>query len=68
MVNTNKLKGRLREKGLTQTDIAKELNISQPTINQKLNNLRPMDLEEAEKISKILSINPGEFAIYFVAS
>lgn len=65
MINTNKIKGLLREKGLTQADIAKELGLSQPTVNQKLNNLRAMDLEEAEKISNILGIDAGEFATYF---
>ena len=47
MVNTNKIKGRMRELEITQADVAKCLNIAQPTVNQKINNIRPFDLDEA---------------------
>lgn len=67
MVNTNKIKGRLAELGLTQKDVSKVLNIAQPTANQKINNIRPMDLEEAEKLATLLQINPDEFSNYFFA-
>lgn len=67
MVDTNKIKGLLRERGLTQADVAKKLGIAQPTANQKLNNIRPMDLEEAEKLSELLGIDAGSFAQYFFA-
>ena len=49
MVNANKIKGRMRELGITQADVAKFLNVAQPTVNQKINNIRPFDLDEAEK-------------------
>lgn len=65
MINTSKIKGRMAEMQITQKDVAKELRIAQPTANQKINNIRPMDLEEAEKLSKMLEIPPEEFAIYF---
>ena len=68
MINTNKIKGRLRELGLTQADVAKKLNMAQATINQKINNARPMDLKEAELLSEILGIKPEEFGIYFFAN
>ena len=68
MVNTNKIKGLLREKGLTQEDVAKHLGINQSTANQKINNVRPMLLDEAEKLSAMLGIDAGEFAVYFFAS
>ena len=51
MVNVNKLKGLLREKGLTQADVAKCLSVAEPTANQKINNVRPITLDEAEKLS-----------------
>ena len=38
MVNTNKIKGRMKELELTQADVAHCLNIAQPTANQKINN------------------------------
>ena len=65
MINSNKIKGRMVEMCITQKDIANELNIAPPTVSQKLNNVRPMDLSEAEKLSKLLRIKPEEFANYF---
>lgn len=67
MVNTNKLKGRMKELEITQADVAKSLGIAQPTANQKLNNIRSFDLEEAEKLSAMLHIEAGEFGAYFFA-
>ena len=65
MINTRKIKGRMAELELTQKDIASLLGIAQPTINQKINNIRPMDLNEAEKLSVLLKIPPEDFAVYF---
>ncbi len=65
MINTNKIKGRMAEMQITQKDIAKTLGLAQPTVNQKINNIRPMDLNEAEKLSNLLCIRPEDFAIYF---
>lgn len=65
MINTNKIKGRLAELDLTQKDVAKALKIAQPTANQKINNIRPMDLNEAEKLAVLLRIKPEEFQSYF---
>lgn len=67
MVNTNKIKGRMREMKITQADVAKCLEIAQPTANQKINNVRPFDLTEAEKLSSLLDIDSGEFGKYFFA-
>ena len=65
VINSNKLKGRLVELGLTQKDGADYLGISQPTFSQKVNNTRPMDLEEAEKLATLLEIPVTEYGIYF---
>lgn len=67
MVNTNKIKGRMKELEITQADVAKHLNIAQPTANQKINNVRPFDLEEAEKLAFLLKLESGEFGKYFFA-
>lgn len=67
MVNTNKIKGRMKELEITQADVAKCLKIAQPTANQKINNVRPFDLEEAEKLARLLNIEPGDFGVYFFA-
>ncbi len=68
MINTNKIKGRMRELEITQADVAKALNIAQPTANQKINNARPFDLNEAEKLAELLKIDSGEFGAYFFAT
>lgn len=65
MINTNKIKGRMAELQITQKDVANSLGLAQPTINQKINNIRPMDLNEAEKLSDLLRIEPEDFATYF---
>lgn len=65
MINTNKIKGRMAELQMTQKDIANSLGLAQPTVNQKINNIRPMDLDEAEKLSNLLNIKPEDFAVYF---
>lgn len=67
MVNTNKIKGRMKELEITQADVAKCLKIAQPTANQKINNIRPFDLDEAEKLSDLLKIESGDFGSYFFA-
>ena len=65
LINTNKVKGRLAELQLTQKDVANFLNIAQPTANQKINNIRPMDLGEAEKLCDLLKLSPEDFGTYF---
>ena len=66
MINTNKIKGRMAELQITQKDVANSLGLAQPTVNQKINNIRPMDLNEAEKLSDLLHIDPEDVAVYFL--
>lgn len=65
MVNTLKLKARIMEFGLNQKDIAKALNIAPSTVSQKLNNVRPMYLKEADLIACLLKIDTEQFGAYF---
>lgn len=67
MVNTEKIKERLSECGLTQDDLAKHVGIATCTMNQKLNNIRVLKLPEAEKIAEMLKIEDEEFGKYFFA-
>ena len=48
MVNTNKIKAKMKELELTQNDVANILRIRQATANQKINNVRCFTLSEAE--------------------
>lgn len=68
MINTAKLKGRLREKEKTQGDLAKFLGIATSTMNQKLNGERPLDIYEAEKIAEYLDISDTDFCSFFAHS
>lgn len=65
MVNTNKIKGRIVELGMTYKDIAFALNLALPTVSQKVNNVRPMYLHEAESLARLLKIIPEDFTTYF---
>ena len=65
MINSGKIKGRMAEMGITQKDMAEYLGIAAPTVSQKVNNVRPMDLSEAEKIAEMLKIPDNEFGEYF---
>lgn len=65
MLNSEMIKARMKEKNVTQKDIANILGIAPPTVSQKINGVRPMDLNEAEVIAKKLDIMPSEFGRYF---
>ena len=61
MVNSDKLKGIMREKRMTQADAAKLLGLSECSVNQKINNVRPFFLDEAEKLANALEIRFRRF-------
>lgn len=65
MLNSNKIKGRLVELGLTQKDVADALNLAQATVSQKINGVRPLYLEEAKMLADLLKISAEEFGLYF---
>lgn len=66
MVNTVKLKQRMLELNISQKNIAEKMRIKPPTVSQKINNIWPMSLEEAELIAKMLNIQSKEFQDYFL--
>lgn len=65
-VNTELLKRRMKRLELTQAELAKELDMAQPTFNQKLNNVRLFDVEEVAKLARLLGIAKSEIGVYFV--
>lgn len=66
MVNTELVKRRMKRLELTQAELAKELDMAQPTFNQKLNNVRLFDIEEVAKLARLLAIAKSEIGVYFV--
>ena len=67
MLNVSKVRGRMAELDLGQKDVAQALGVAQSTASQKLNRVRPMDLDEAEKLAKLLKIDDSQFGEYFFA-
>lgn len=67
MLNTRKIKARLVELGLTQKDVANVLNIAPATASQKINGIRPMSLQEARALSRLLKLESADFGDYFFA-
>ena len=65
MINTAKIKGRMAELELTQSDVAKVLELAPSTVSQKLNNVRALSLDEAEELSTLLNIDVGDFGKFF---
>lgn len=67
MINTEKIKDLMRERGISQKEVANGLGIAQSTVCLKINNNRAMSLDEADQISKMLGISDLEFRKYFFA-
>lgn len=65
MVDTGRIKQRMAELGLTQNEIAECLGIARPTANQKINNVRKLEIDEAKKLSELLGIRGTEIWEYF---
>lgn len=63
----SKLLGRIREKGLTQKELAEQIGISATTLNLKLCNNNFFTQKEVLKLCKALDISNGEVADYFFA-
>lgn len=66
MVSSEMIKARIRERNMTQKVIADEMGISQATLSLKINNERPLYLDEACQLAEILGIKK-EFFAYFYA-
>lgn len=66
-MNFNKLKGKMREKNISQGEMAGFLNVSVQTFNAKINNRTQFTLEEVIKMTSILKLdNPID--IFFTNS
>lgn len=60
-LNANLLRGKMAERGVNQTELAKAIGISMNSMSRKLSGKREFQLSEAVAISKYLHLdNPGE--------
>lgn len=65
--NYSKLFGLIREKNLTQIDLAKLADISYASLNLKLNNKAIFRQSEISRICDVLNIQPDDIPKYFFA-
>ena len=63
--NYAKLLGRMKEKGMTQEDIAKEMNRNTATFSRKINHLSYFTQSEISSMCDILQIPDAEIGDYF---
>lgn len=56
----NRIKEVLKEKGISQTWLAKKMDKSYPTINEYARNKRQPSLEDLYKIAEILNVEAAE--------
>jgi transcriptional regulator with XRE-family HTH domain len=68
MINSKLIKDRMAEKKISQKDIAEALRVAKPTVSQKINNVRPLSLEEANVLRQLLDIPDDQFSEYFFAN
>lgn len=66
MVNTQKIKGRIVEKGKTIQSIAPKIPCSPYTLGQKIANETPINLDEVMVLCEELEITEQEFSEFFL--
>ena len=67
MFNYAKLRGRMRECGYTQAQLAETIGMYYSTLSAKLNNKSEFTSGEIEKICSALNIERCDIGIYFFA-
>ena len=60
-----KLSARLRDLGLSQTDLAYALRLSPGAISQRMQGNTAWNIEEMYRVLELCRINPEEMHIYF---
>ena len=55
----------MSEMRITQEELAEYVGVTVPVILQKINNVRPFPLREADKVANKLRIKDEEFGKYF---
>ncbi len=65
MTNTNKLKGRITEKGYTLSEFSEIIGMSRPSMRKRINALADFKLSELERICEVLEISKAEIGEYF---
>lgn len=64
-MNYNALRGRIRECGLTQKEVAARIGVSEGQLNRKLAGEFAFRQDEMESILKLLDVDLSELGKYF---
>lgn len=64
-MNYNELRGKIRDCGLTQKEVAARIGLSEGQFNRKLAGEFVFRQDEIEKLTKLLAIDAIEIARYF---
>lgn len=67
MFNYSKLLGKIREQGLTQEQVAKEIGKSEATLGAKLKGRGYFNTDEIDGICRVLNIPTESIGTYFFA-
>jgi transcriptional regulator with XRE-family HTH domain len=65
--NYSKLLGRIKERGLTQEQLATAIGKNKSTLSAKLNGQFSFTAKEMDDICKVLDVSPEEIGAYFFA-
>ena len=65
MYTYNKLLGAIRERGLTQDELAEAVGISGATLREKLKNRRQFKADEIQNIMSVLNLPMDNVVSYF---
>ena len=67
MIDLTALNARIAASGIKRTVIAREMNISPPTLRRKLRGNTPMTDNDMETLGKVLNLNRNEMMRIFFA-
>lgn len=67
MTNTNKLKAKIAERGLTMKELAENINMSSSTFSQKVSGKVKFSQDDIRKIDKKLNLTADELREIFLS-
>lgn len=65
MIDSNKIRGKIREASLTQESVAKALEINASTLYRKLDGQSPFTVGEVNKLAKLLNLSTKDIEDIF---
>lgn len=66
--NTNKLKAKIVEKGLTMKEFAKTVNLCETTLRRKINNKSDFTIKESLLFKEKLNLTDYEYLDFFFSN